>query len=286
MRVRRRRRRVAAALAPLVAAGLVAAPSAWADRAGSVTASGGPVRATLSWKAADLGVSDPRLVIARSGATAFSGSPFGSRSACAQGGCSLLPSGRRSSPLQVRDLDGDGDPEVLVDAFTGGAHCCATTVVLRRDAASGTYAPRELEWGNAGYELRDPDRDGTPEFVTMDDVFAGAFTAYAASISPIKVAHFDPARRTGLAAVTRRFPALVRADLARIQRRIRSLRRQHIDLRGAIAAEVAEQYLLGRARTARRTLDAHLRRGDVRPRRAGPAFRRHLLRFLHRHGYR
>jgi hypothetical protein len=100
------------------------------------------------------------------------------------------------------------------------------------------------------------------------------------------VAHFAPARKSGLVAVTRRFRALVRADLRRIQRRIRSLRRQRIDLRGAIAAEIAEQYLLGRARTARRTLDAHLRRGDVRPRSAGRSFRRSLLRFLERAGYR
>jgi hypothetical protein len=283
VRAPRRRRGLAAAAVVLAVAGPSAAR---ADKAGSVTASGGPVRATLSWGAADLGVSNPRLVVERSGATVFSGSPFSRRSACARGGCSLLASGRRDSPLQVRDLDRDGEPEILVDAFTGGAHCCANTVVLHRDASSGTYASHELEWGNAGYELRDADRDGTPEFVTQDDAFAGAFTAYAASISPIKVARFDRSRRAGLVAVTRRFPALVRADLRRIQRRIRSLRRERIDLRGAIAAEIAEHYLLGRPRTARRTLEAHLRRGDVRPRSQGPAFRRSLLRFLARHGYR
>jgi hypothetical protein len=286
VRVRRRRRLSGVAAAAVLAVTGLAAPAAQADRAGSVTASDGPVRATLSWRAAELGVSDPRVVVERSGAVAFSGSPFGERSACAQGGCSLLASGRRSSPLQVRDLDRDGEPEVLVDAFTGGAHCCANTVVLHRDAASGTYARHELAWGNAGYELRDPDRDGRPEFITQHDVFAGAFTAYAASISPIRLVRFDRARTAGLVAVTRRFPALVRADLARIQRRIRSLRRQRIDLRGAIAAEIADQYLLGRARSARRTLDAHVRRGDVRPRSRGPAFRRSLLRFLARHGYR
>src|SRR3954470_20217286 len=33
-----------------------------ADKAGSVTASGGAVQATLSWQAADFGVKDPRLI--------------------------------------------------------------------------------------------------------------------------------------------------------------------------------------------------------------------------------
>src|SRR5581483_9335641 len=27
-------------------------------------------------------------------------------------------------PLTIRDLDGDGEPEILVDLYTGGAHCC------------------------------------------------------------------------------------------------------------------------------------------------------------------
>jgi hypothetical protein len=263
--------------------------AARADEAGSVTAAGGPVRATLSWQAAELGVADPRLVVERDGVQAFAASPFRAGSACAEGGCSLAASGRRDSPLQVLDLDADGDPEVLVDAFTGGAHCCATTEVLRRDAA-GAYASAELRWGNAGYDVRDLDADGWPELVTADDTFAARFTAYAASYSPVRIVRFDARRSTRLVAVTRRFANSVRSDLARVRRLIRSQRRRDdADLRGLIAAEIADLYLLGRSRTAVRTLDAHVRRGVVdAPRSAslGRAFRRDLLGFLRRRGYR
>jgi hypothetical protein len=31
----------------------------------------------------------------------------------------------------VRDLDGDGEPEVLVDFYWGGVHCCFYTDVYR-----------------------------------------------------------------------------------------------------------------------------------------------------------
>jgi hypothetical protein len=220
---------------------------------------------------------------------AFAASPFGARSPCVEGGCSLLASGKRDSPLQVRDLDADGEPEVLVDAFTGGAHCCATTEVFHRDAA-GAYAAVGLGWGNGGYDVRDLDRDGRPELVTADDAFAGAFTAYAASYSPVEVVRFNAARRSGLVTVTRRFAAVVRTDLARVRRLIRSQRRRRdADLRGVAAAEIADLYLLGRPRTAVRTLDAHVRRGDVDgggPASRGRAFRRDLLRFLRRNGYR
>jgi hypothetical protein len=281
-------RRFRAALLSLVALLLAAPGAAQADEAGSVTATGGPVRATLSWQAAELGVADPRLVIERDGVQAFAASPFRAGSACAEGGCSLLASGRRDSPLQVSDLDADGEPEVLVDAYTGGAHCCATTEVFRRDAA-GAYAAVGLRWGNAGYEVRDLDADGRPELVTADDAFAAAFTAYAASYSPVRIVRFD-ARRSRLVAVTRRFAAPVRSDLARIRRLIRSQRRRaDADLRGLIAAEIADLYLLGRPRTAVRTLDAHVRRGEADgggPAARARAFRRDLLRFLKRRGYR
>jgi len=282
----RRLRRAAAVIAGLVAVAATVAPAAQAQPAGSVTATGGAVRATLSWQEAELGVADPRLLVERAGATALSGSPFPAGSACAEGGCSLLPSGRRDSALQALDLDADGEPEVLVDAFTGGAHCCAQTVVWRR-GADGSYAPRVLEWGNGGYAVRRLDSDARPELVTQDDRFSAAFTAYAASYAPVRVVRFDAARRSGLVSVTRRFPALVRRDLRSIQRKIRSERRRRdAELRGLVAAEVADRYLLGQARSAVGALDAHIRRGDVGPREQARSFRRQLLRFLRRYGYR
>ena len=278
------RRRELAAVTALAVVGV--APAAQAQPAGSVTASEGPVRATLSWQEAELGVADPRLVIERSGATALSGSPFPAQDACAEGGCTLLPSGRRESALQVVNLDADGEPEVLVDAFTGGAHCCAQTTVWRRDPA-GAYAARTLEWGNGGYELRRLDSEARPEFVTTDDRFSAAFTAYAASYPPVRVVRFDAARRAGLTTVTRRFPALVRRDLSAVRRKLRTERRRRdAELRGLVAAEVAELYLLDRPRSAVRTLDAHVRRGDAGTARVAGAFRRQLLRFLRRTGYR
>ena len=284
MRARRRRSAAAALATVAVAAGV--APAATAQPAGSVTATGGPLRATLSWQEAELGVADPRLVVERDGATALSGSPFPAGSGCAEGGCSLLASGRRASALQVLDLDADGEPEVLVDAFSGGAHCCAETVVWRR-GADGAYTAHELEWGNGGYEVRGLDADPRPELVTQDDRFSAAFTAYAASYPPVRVVRFDAARRSGLVFVTRSFPALVRRDLRSIQRKIRSERRRRdAELRGLVAAEVADRYLLGQPRPAVRMLDAHIRRGDAGSRAQARSFRRALLRFLRRTGYR
>jgi hypothetical protein len=282
VRARRPRR---AALA--VALALASAPAAaHADPTGSASAAQGAVSASASWQGAALGATDPRLTIVRGGVTLFDGSPVAASESCREGPCSYAASGPRDSPLQVVDLDGDGEPEVLLDAYTDGAHCCAVTEVLRY--VPGGYVAQELSWGNAGYRLRDLDAgpDGRPELVTVDDSFAYEFTAFAFSRFPVRVLSW---RAGTVTAVTARYPALVRADLATQRRAIRSLRRQRFDLRGAVAAYVADLYLLGRPHQARRELDRALHRGDLRGDpiwKTGRAFTRALLRFLHRHGYR
>jgi hypothetical protein len=279
-----RPRSVVAALAVGAVAALPGVAAA--DDAGSVTASSGVVQATLSWEKAEFGVANPRLVVARSGATVFDASPVAGSESCSEGYCSFLASGRRTSPLQAVDLNGDGEPEVLVDVYTGGAHCCALTEIFAFNGT--TYAPLEAYWGNTGYELRDLDGDGRPELSGYDDAFAGAFTAYAASMFPPRVVDYDPAVKGGLRDVTRRFPALIRRNQRSALRALRRARRQHYETLGAVAAYVADLYLLGRADDVGPYLRRARRRGDLRTinGRAPRSFERKLLAFLRKHGYR
>ena len=128
---------------------LLAPPVAAADKAGSVTASGGAVQATLSWQAADFGVKDPRLSIVRGGAPLFDGTPLADAEICSIG-CIYAPS-KDYTPLHVADLGGDVEPEVVVDSYTGGAHCCIVSDVLYFTGAA--YARAEHNWGSYGYAL-------------------------------------------------------------------------------------------------------------------------------------
>ena len=86
----------------------------------------------------------------------------------------------RPSLVKVRDLDG-GEPEVLVDLYTSGAHCCSVTLILRWDAAAHRYRSRLVYWGNYGMKLADLDHDGLPEFSAFDERFLYAYTAYVFS---------------------------------------------------------------------------------------------------------
>ncbi len=282
MRARRRRR---APLGGLVVALALALPgAAAADDAGSVTASGGPVQATLSWQAADYGVKDPRLVLVRAGATLFDGSPVGDPDVCSIG-CIFAGTGA-DAPLKVVDLDADGEPEVVVDAYTGGAHCCTLTEVLRFTGAA--YARLETDWGSLGYNLKDLDGDGRPELSGYDAAFEDAFTSHAASFEPPLVLDYDPAVKGGFRVVTRRFPALARKNAKDALHTLRAARRQRYETLGVVAAYVADLYLLGRGREVRPYLARARKRGDLRGV-TGPArrsFERKLLTFLHAQGYR
>jgi hypothetical protein len=281
MRARRRRRALAGAC---VALGLLLPGSALADDAGSVTASGGPVQATLSWEKAELGVKNPRLVVVRAGATLYDGSPVGDPDTCSIG-CVFAGSGT-DAPLKVLDLDGDGEPEVLVDAFTGGAHCCVLTEILHFTGAA--YTRLETDWGSLGYNLKDLDGDGRPELSGYDFAFEDAFSSHAASFEPPLVLKYDPAAKSGFSNVTRSFPALARKNAKDALHTLRKAKRLHAETLGIVAAYVADLYLQGRGREARPYLQRARKRGDLRTisGRAPRSFEASLLRFLRQNGYR
>jgi hypothetical protein len=207
---------------------------------------------------------------------------------CAAIGCALgpatFPPGRNA--VAVVDLEGEGEPEVVVDTYTGGAHCCTVSKIWRIDG--GASSPSEHDWGNQVYRLRDFDRDGRAEFRSADDRFSYAFGSYAVSRWPVQILHYRDGRMRD---VTRRFPGRVRSDM-RAHRRLylRSRRTRH-DSRPALAAYVADLHRLGRHRQARRVVRTALRRGELRRRQRfdiGPfdaAFVRKLNRLLRTGGY-
>jgi hypothetical protein len=227
------------ALLLAVVVALVVAPTAVAA---TQTASSGAVAATLA--TTDAGAST--VTVTRDGLPAYE-APVGLRE-CREGGCTA-PDGA----LQVRDLDADGDPEVLVTLYTGGAHCCSVTRILRWDGAR--YLTIDRNFGNSGFRAQ-AGPGGTVDLRTTDDRFAYLYGSYAASVRPVQVFALQDGR---LVDVTRLRPDLVRADARRNLKLARRTR-----LRTAWAAWAADQYLLDRRSHALRSLRGHAARGDLR----------------------
>ena len=139
--------RNAAALA--VALGIVIAPTAAAaPRPHVERARAGVVEVTFSYAydAAKFGFSRQRLVIRRAGVTRFAAALRRPPSPGGRAQPANYFDHRRS--VSVRDLDRDGAPEVVLDLYWGGAHCCWYTQIYRYVSAAGTYRPLVHVWGN------------------------------------------------------------------------------------------------------------------------------------------
>jgi hypothetical protein len=189
----------------------------------------------------------------------------------------------------VRDVNADGEPEVWADFYTGGANCCIFSAFYNFDAATGTYVRQRRDWLYSGYSLRDLDGDGTLEFEGADGRFRYAFACGACSPLPPQVFNFVGGRFLD---VTRRFPAVLRTDAATEWRYFLRNRRRY-DMRGFMAAYVADEYQLGQGRAGwRRAVAAERagyfnkssKRGLTSPP-YGVRYLRDLRRFLVKNGY-
>ena len=244
------------------------------------TARAGRVRAELTFREIDYRFTGIRLKIYRRAKLAFEGAPSGGCQDCE----GVLAS---DHALQARDLDRDGEPEVLVDLYTGGAHCCFFTLVYRYDPARRTYHKVAHAWGNTGYALRDLDSDGRSEFVSGDDRFAYAFTSFAASADPIQLWSLRDGRFVD---VTRSFPTAVRRDADRLwQGYLQDRKDKSTDVRGVLAAYLADRVLLGEGADGWARLQEARRQGELSPPAAigptGTAYLKALRKLLVDSGY-
>jgi hypothetical protein len=252
-----------------------ASPASAASRAVTQTAKGGSVRATIRYIPPADPTSDFRveMTIVRHGRTASVGRvpPFDGH-----GGSSAQP-----VDLTVRDLDGDGEPEVVLDLYWGGAHCCFWTRVYHWVPSFRRYKWRTALWGDPGVELRVLAPTGRPEFVTANDAFAYEFTAFAFSALPIRTVRFDRGR---FIETTTQHRLMIQSDA---QRYWAAATDPNVDdNRGLLAAWAADRCLLGDCRTVLTAVRRNVRTDqwtsswDANP----DAYVAHLERFLQANG--
>ncbi len=114
-------------------------------------------------------------------------------------------------PLTGRDITGEGNPDVVVRSFSGGAHCCSATYVY--DLGAALTPVLETAPSNCDGVFEDLDGDGTLEFVTCDDVFAYAYCPYAFLPHVRMVLQYQPGGG-GYVHASPRFPDLYAEDIA------------------------------------------------------------------------
>ena len=272
--------RNAAALA--VALGIVIAPTAAAaPRPHVERARAGVVEVTFSYAydAAKFGFSRQRLVIRRAGVTRFAAALRRPPSPGGRAQPANYFDHRRS--VSVRDLDGDGEPEVVLDLYWGGAHCCWYTQIYRYVSAAGTYRPLVHVWGNLPYRLEDLDRDGMPELVAHDDRFSYAFSSFADSRWPIRILRYNAGTLTF---VTKSYARQIGRDATALWKEAMSPAGKR-DNYGRLAAWAADECMLGHSAAALATLEQLRLSGRLHGQPKPAAYLKHLRRFLRRTGY-
>ncbi len=197
--------------------------------------------------------------------------------------CSTTAVTPGKSALKVVDLESDGQPDVVLGLFSGGAHCCFIDQVFRLDPSTLTYVKVEHNFLDAGADIKRLDR--RYEFLSADSRIAEAgFTDFADSAAPIQIWRFAGGRFRD---VTRSYPNLIRPEAARLL----SAFKAHLDNGvGLIAAWAADEDLLGNSTLVHSTLEADAAKGILRsalglPHNSQKAFVAQLETLLRRLGY-
>jgi hypothetical protein len=248
------------------------------------TAHFGDVVATFTYKGKYPNYRGEAVTIAQAG-TVFYDQPVVSK--VCQMECAPLATGKQSS-VHVVDLEHNGQPDVVLDLFSGGAHCCSIEQIFSFDPGTMTYVETEHSFGDPGERIVDLDQNGRYEFLTADDSFAYEFTDYAASGLPIQILTFSARHFQN---VTRSYPKLIAKDATIWLKAFKSMSRQHYpDSVGVIAAWAADEDLLGHGKLVSRYLAQQLKAGHltsaltpVEP--GGKKFVAKLREFLRKHGY-
>jgi hypothetical protein len=143
--------------------------------------------------------------------------------------------------LELKDIDQDAIPEVIVSSYSGGAHCCTNfTIHGWRQGQSITTETGPLN--SDGGEFKDLDGTGRQAFWTVDNAFLYAFDSYADSFAPTRIYYY---RAGKLVDATRRYPKVLRAHAWRMYQTLRQNQKERRSTNGVLAGYVAQKILLG-----------------------------------------
>lgn len=147
--------------------------------------------------------------------------------------------------VHIVDLQPGGSPSVVLDLYTGGAHCCSVEQVYSFPANASRVHRSEHDFGDPGARLEKLGASGSFDFVSADDDFAYAFTDFAASGLPIQVLSYS---HNSFHNVTRSFPGLIAKDAAQWMAAFHAQASSHYgDSVGVVAAWAADEDMLGRS---------------------------------------
>jgi len=190
--------------------------------------------------------------------------------------------------VHVVHLQKKGLPSVVLDLYSGGAHCCAIEQVYSFTSNSAAVQKTEHNFGDPGVHLVKLGAHGSFELLSADDTFAYAFTDYAASGLPIELLSFS---HDAFHNVTRSFPNLIAKDANQWMSAFRAQASTHYqDSVGLVAAWAADEDMLGHAAAVASFLANQAKAGHLNSALSpfNPSGQKYVIalqKFLRKHGY-
>jgi hypothetical protein len=114
--------------------------------------------------------------------------------------------------LTGSDLNADSFPDLVVETYSGGAHCCFGTYVYSLRPAGPILILYKPE-SNAGGYFENLGADQVSEFITYDDSFAYQYCPYAAGVTVKVIMAYDAGQDHYLPA-SPRFPEQYAEEIA------------------------------------------------------------------------
>ncbi len=139
--------------------------------------------------------------------------------------------------IRFQDLDNDDRPEVIVETYTGGAHCCTVHQIYRwtgREFEEFSLGPADGRGGS----FQDLDNDGDLEFLSFDGGFLYRFSSYAGSFPPSRILSLGD---FGFEDVTREYPQELRSRAEEMRSVVEE---RDYEINGVLAGYVAQKILL------------------------------------------
>jgi hypothetical protein len=189
--------------------------------------------------------------------------------------------------VHIVHLERSGPPSVVLDLYSGGAHCCFIEQVYSVRSHSSLVHKAEHNFGNPGVRLIKLTTGGYG-FLSANNVFAYAFTDFAASGMPIEIFSFSANKFHN---VTDLSPHLIQKDANQWMSAFRSQASFHYgDSVGVVAAWAADEDMLGHSAAVARFLAAQAKAGHLNSaispyESSGQKYVIALQKFLRKYGY-
>ncbi|MGL6138824.1 MAG: S-layer homology domain-containing protein, partial [Planktothrix sp.] len=162
--------------------------------------------------------------------------------------------------FKILDLDNDKEPEILVDLLVEGENNLQGyySVIYRYSPIKKEYRDLQQKWGLTSYQLKTDNQDN-PILIHYDQRFSQEFQVYSPEQLPLQIFKYQFGEWQD---VTRQYTELIKEHNSVLLQEVNKRSRLKQDLKGVLAAYLAQQYLLGQSDTGWKTVEELYQNSD------------------------